>query len=44
VQLAAGRNDAIVLQRDHEGLRSNQTEEQNKNGLLLVVREMETCA
>jgi hypothetical protein len=42
--MAAGRDDRIVLGRDREGLGSNQAEEQNRNGLLLVVRQMESSS
>jgi hypothetical protein len=42
--MAAGGDDRIVLGRDCEGLGSNQAEEENRNGLLLVVRQMESSS
>jgi hypothetical protein len=42
--MAAGGDDRIVLGRDREGPGSNQAEEENRNGLLLVVRQMESSS
>jgi hypothetical protein len=38
--MAASRDDRIVLGRESEGLEGNQAEEENRNVLLLVVRQM----